>query len=36
MRVETRSVAAGADVADAIELAGMTIAAGLAVEEVSA
>jgi hypothetical protein len=34
--VETRSIAAAADVADASELAGLTIAAGLAVEEVSA
>ncbi|HEX8157590.1 MAG TPA: type IV pilus assembly protein PilM [Solirubrobacteraceae bacterium] len=36
MPVETRSIAAAADVADASELAGLTIAAGLAVEEVSA
>lgn len=36
MPVEVRSVAARADVVDANELAGMTIAAGLAVEVVSA
>lgn len=36
MPVQERSVAARADVATTIELAGMTIAAGLAVEEVSA